>query len=86
MVNKMSPQLSSKREAKYAAPVLILKSWWMVNKITRRLVHRKTHNVFAVAIRGTVTLVWGNLHETLLASTTDGVGVAGTFLHRERCK
>ena len=58
----------------------------MVNKITRKLVPRKTHNVLAVAIGGIVTLVWGNLHETLLASTTDGVGVAGTFLHRDRCK
>jgi len=43
-------------------------------------------NVPAVAVGGFVTLVWGNLHETLLASTTDGVGVAGTFLHRNRCK
>jgi len=82
----MSPQLPSKREAKYAEPVLILKSWPMVNKITRKLVRRKTHNVLAVTIRGTVTLFWGNLHETLLAGTTDDVGIAGTFLHRDRCK
>jgi hypothetical protein len=58
----------------------------MVNKITRKLLHQKTHNVLAVAVRGTVTLFWGNLHETLLAGTTDGVGVAGTFLHRKRCE
>ena len=58
----------------------------MVNKITRKLVHRRTYNVFAVAFGGTVTLVRGNLHETLLASTTNGVGVTGTLLHRDRCK
>src|SRR6267154_2982715 len=86
MVNNMSSQLTSKMETKNSAPVLMLKSWAIVNKITRKLKYRKTHDVLAVTIGSTLTLVWGNLHKALLTSTTDSIWVAAAFLHRERRK
>jgi hypothetical protein len=50
------------------------------------MMHRKTYNVLAVAIGSTFTFVWGNLHEALLTSTTDGLWVTTAFLHRDRGK
>ena len=51
-----------------------------------KMMHRKTYNILAVAIRRTFTFVWGNLHEALLTSTTDGLWVTAAFLHCDRGK
>lgn len=45
---------------------------------------RRTHGIAAVSSRCATTFIFGDLHETLLASTSDGVGIAGAFLHGER--
>jgi len=43
-------------------------------------------DVLAIVIGGVFALFRGNLHETLLTSTTDGIWVAIALLHRERCE
>ena len=42
--------------------------------------------VETVATRGTGTLVLGDLHEALLPSTTNSLGVAGALLEGEGCE
>jgi len=41
-------------------------------------------DILAVSARGVTTLVVSQLHETLFASTTDGVRIAATFLESDR--
>lgn len=43
----------------------------------------KTYGVLAVSTWGGVTLILGQLHETLLACTTDSARVAAALLHSE---
>lgn len=43
-----------------------------------------THRLSAVTARSAATLLLGDLHETLLATSTDSVGIAGGLLHSDR--
>jgi hypothetical protein len=56
------------------------------DKSTRKFCALETHDFLAVAVRGTFTLVFRNLHEALLSGATNGRRVAAAFLHREGSK